>query len=444
MASSAAVVVPLRPAPVTPAPAAAPESPQSPVPAPEAAPTHPHRARWIWGVLGVLTIAVVGWTLVRPWLLGPLVVPSPVVQADFVRTLVASGHVATLYRSEIGVLTSGIVERIPVREGQTVRAGDTLIVLDDTESMALAQQAAGQLRQVDAQIRQQRELTLPSARTILTQARARLLSMEQTYARNLAAQGYDTPASHDEALKNVDVARADVRAAELTVFTNQSGGSSFTVLQTQRAQAAATLSAARTRVGYRAILAPRAGVLISRSVEVGDVAQPGATLMLLSPSGAVRIELQIDERNLGQLALGQAAIISADAFPTQRFAGTVSFINPGVDLLRASVKVRIAVPLPPAYLRQDMTVSVDVETARHPGAIVVDAAFITDPGTATAWVLVARDGHARRQAVTTGLVAGGKAEILSGLVVGDQLVASAPGGIRDGDRLRLSPVTTPP
>ena len=374
----------------------------------------------------------------RPWLLGPVVVGTPVVRADFVRTLVASGHVATLYRSEIGTQISGVVQRIPVREGQAVRAGDTLIVLDASETTALAQQASGQLQQVDAQVRQQRELTLPSARQSLVQARATLLNMQQAFDRNLAAQGFDTPASADEARKNVDVARADVRAAELTVFTNQPGGSGYIVLQTQRAQARASLAAARTRVGYRAILAPRSGLLIARNIEVGDVAQPGVALMLLSPAGAMSIEVQIDERNLGQVALGQAALVSADAFATQRFAGTVSFINPGVDLLRASVKVQLAVPAPPAYLRQDMTVSVDIETARHPDAIVAPAALIHDAGTASPWVLVARDGHARRQAITTGLVSGGQAEILSGLAPGDQLVPATAVAVTDGHRLRLA------
>jgi HlyD family secretion protein len=332
-----------------------------------------------------------------------------------------------------------------VREGQTVAAGDTLIVLDDTESVALLQQADALARQADAQVRQLRELTLPSAQQALTQARASLLNVEQTFARNLTAQGFDSPASLDEAQKNLDIARAVVRAAELTVATNTAGGSNFTVVQTQRTQANAGRAAARTRVGYRAILAPRAGVLIARNIEVGDVAQPGAALMQLSPSGNVRVELQVDERNLGQLVLGQSAVVSADAFANERFAATVAYINPGVDLLRASVKVQLAVPSPPTYLQQDMTVSVNVETARLPNVLVVSTADIHDRAGSRPWLLVARGGRAHRQPVTIGLTSAGKAEVRSGLEVGDTVIPLLAGDIAEGDRIRLRvpPAATP-
>lgn len=424
---------------------ASPPPPQPPPPGATAPPPKHRRSRWLWALPVLALVLLLGWTVVRPWLLGPVVTAAPVTRTTLVRTLVASGHVATLYRTEIGTQISGIVQRIPVREGQTVAAGDTLIVLDDTESVALLQQADALARQADAQVRQLRELTLPSAQQALTQARASLLNVEQTFARNLTAQGFDSPASLDEAQKNLDIARAVVRAAELTVATNTAGGSNFTVVQTQRTQANAGRAAARTRVGYRAILAPRAGVLIARNIEVGDVAQPGAALMQLSPSGNVRVELQVDERNLGQLVLGQSAVVSADAFANERFAATVAYINPGVDLLRASVKVQLAVPSPPAYLQQDMTVSVNVETARLPNVLVVSTEDIHDRASAHPWLLVARGGHARRQPVTIGLTSGGKAEVRSGLEVGDTVIPLLAGDIAEGKRIRLRvpPAATP-
>lgn len=361
-------------------------------------------------------------------------------QADLVRTLVASGRAATRFRSEIGTQITGVVQRIPVREGQTVGAGDTLIILDDTESRSLERQAAGQVQQATAQLRQLREFTLPSAQQALAQSRATLLSIEAAFNRNLTAQGFDTQAALDEARKNLDVARAAVRSAELVVIASAPGGSAAAVVATQLAQAQAAFAATRTRVGYRAILAPRAGILIARNVEVGDVAQIGKSLMLLSPAGAMSIEVQIDEKNLAQVAVGQAALVSADAYPTQRFPATVSFVNPGVDLLRASVEVQLAVPDAPAYLRQDMTVSVDIQTALRARAIVAASADIHDIGTAAPWVLVARGGHARRQAVTIGLTSAGSAEILHGLAAGDLLVPTTASKVRDGRRIRVQAV----
>src|SRR6185437_16754598 len=87
--------------------------------------------------------------------------------------------------------------------------------------------------------------------------------------------------------------------------------------------------------------------------------------------GETQIDVRIDEKNLAQLAIGQRALASADAFPADRFTAVLFYINPGVDSLRGSVEMKLRVPDPPAYLRQDMTVSVDVEVARRAGALVV-------------------------------------------------------------------------
>jgi HlyD family secretion protein len=272
----------------------------------------------------------------------------------------------------------------------------------------------------------------------LAESKATLLSMQQSFDRNLAVAGFDTPASRDAAQANLDVARTHVRTAELQVATNSVGGSDYRVAETQFTQARANLDAARSRTGYRVVTAPRAGVLISRGVEVGDVVQPGKELMLLSPAGDVDIVVQIDERNLGLIAVGQPALASADAFAKQSFPATVYFINPAVDILRASVEVKLRVPAPPTYLRQDMTMSVDIEAKRHPQTLVVASADVHDATTTHPWLMLASNGHARRQAVTLGILSSGKAEILSGASAGDLVVPASAASATDGHRIRVS------
>ena len=114
--------------------------------------------------------------------------------------------------------------------------------------------------------------------------------------------------------------------------------------------------------------------------------------MALAPSGETQIVVQIDEKNLALLALGQKALASADAFPDKRFAAEVVYINPGVDPLRGSVEVKLGVPQPPAFLRQDMTVSVDIEVAHRSDAVTVPADAVRDATGAQPWVL-ALNGH---------------------------------------------------
>ena len=191
------------------------------------------------------------------------------------------------------------------------------------------------------------------------------------------------------------------------------------------------------------IVAPVDGALIARSVEPGDGVQPGKVLMVLSPKADMQLVLQIDEKNLHLLRLNQAAWASADAYPDKKFDAELAYINPRVDPLRGSVEVKLAVPKPPAYLQQDMTVSVDIEVARRPQSLWVAQTAVQGavqgavPG--PAWVWVVREQRAQRQNVTLGLTHQGRAEVLTGLAPGDWLVQSPLPALHDGTRVRAAP-----
>jgi HlyD family secretion protein len=393
--------------------------------------------RWRFRAPALLAALAALWYFAVPLAFGPVVYVDPVVRAEFVQSVVASGHVEAPFRVNVGSQITGVVADVPVEEGQPVKAGDTLIVLDDREAKAAVVQAEGAVAQAEARLRQLRELTLPSAEEALTQAQATLLNAEQVYDRTaaLANKGVATKATLDDATRALNIARAQVRSAEVQVFTNRPGGSDYVMAETQLNQARASLITAQSRLSYTIIKAPRDGILISRDVERGNVVQPNNVLMRLSPFVDTQLIVQIDERNLGYVAAGQRALASADAFPKDSFAAEVVYINPGVDLQRASVEVKLRVPEPPSYLRQDMTVSVDIETARHPDALVVAAESIHALSTGHPWVMKVDGRHAKRQTVGIGLVSGGKAEILSGLEQGN-LVIPATASVREGGRIR--------
>jgi HlyD family secretion protein len=326
---------------------------------------------------------------------------------------------------------------VPVEEGQSVKAGDILIVLDDRETKAVVVQAEGAVAQAEARLRQLRELTLPSAEEALAQARATLLNAQHVYERaaELARKGVATKATLDEATRALNVARAQVRSAEFQVFTNQPGGSDYVMAETQLNQAGANLTTAQSRLSYTIIKAPRDGVLIWRDVERGNVVQANNVLMKLSPFVDTQLTVQIDERNLGLLLVGQKALASADAYPKDVFEAEVIYINPGVDVARASVEVKLRVLTPPAYLRQDMTVSVEIETARHPGALIVPAESLRGLSGDHPWVMRVKGRHTERQPVSVGRTGGGKVEILGGLKEGDLLIPST-ASVKEGARIR--------
>ena len=412
---------------------------------PSPAPTRPVRGRiavlWAHRWLVAVTIALVafgGWQ-VRRALVGPEITVARVERGDLVRTVVASGHVETPFRVEIGAQITGMVADVLVEEGQSVTSGQPLVAIQREELNAVFVQAQGAVAQAEARMRQLTELTLPVAKENLAQAQASLRNAQASYNRTseLAAHGNATKAALDDAQRALDQARAQVNAAQFQVFTASTGGSDFVMAQTELDQARATLEAARSRLAYATITAPRDGVLIARKVERGTIVQPGRVLLVLAPAGDVQLVADIDERNLGMLALGQPALASADAFPAERFAATLTYINPGIDITRATVQVKLTVPHPPAYLRQDMTVSVDIETARRDNVLSVPLNTVRDLASAAPWVMLVRDGRTVRQPVRLGLRGNARVEITEGLAAGDLVV---PDGIAIGPGARLRPL----
>jgi HlyD family secretion protein len=302
-----------------------------------------------------------------------------VARRDVVQSVVASGRVATPYRVDIGAQIVGTVEKVPVAEGGTVKAGQTLIVLEASEARANEAQAKANLANARVQLERN---------------------------RRLQAQGFVGKSALDDAERNFEVARTQ-------------------------------LDAARAKLAYATIQSPAAGTLIARDVERGEMVQPGKALMVLAPAGETQIVLQIDERNLSRLKLGQKAIASADAYAAQRFAAELVYINPGVDAQRGTVEVKLRVPDPPAYLRQDMTVSVDIEVERRAGALAVPATAVRDMSGPAPWVLAVREGRTAKQAVKVGLRGEGSVEILDGLAEGDLVVPAGDSQVKAGRRVRL-------
>lgn len=369
---------------------------------------------------------------------GPAVDVYPVTRSDLLQTIVASGRVETPLRVDIGSQLTGTVAAVPVEEGQAVKKGQLLIALENSEAVAAVEQARAAVEQAQTRLRQLQKVALPVAQQGLRQAQFNLDNLRRQYARTkeLHSKGFVGQSALDDAQHNLDLAESQLRTAELQVATNSPGGSEVLMAKAASDQAQANLRMALAKLDYTTIESPADGTLIARDVERGDVVQPGKALMRLSPAGPTQLVVQIDEKNLATIRVGQPALASADAFPEQRFAATLAYINPAVDPQRGSVEVKLDVPQPPDYLRQDMTVSVDIEVARRKNAVVAPAVTVHDGASDMPWVTKVVDGRARRQTITLGLRGRGLVEIISGLQPGELLIPATSNGISDGRRVR--------
>jgi HlyD family secretion protein len=283
-----------------------------------------------------------------------------------VQSVVVTGRMANESRVFLGATITGRVREVRFREGALVKAGQVIVQLEDSEQLAAVQQAAAALRAAEARLDGQRLLSGPVAQQQLEQARsnATAAERERERAESLFLKGFIGQSRLDEARRAADVAKSQMRNAETQAIANLRGSETEQVLA-RVAEARAALDFARSKQTQTQIIAPADGLLLERLAEPGQIVQPGARLIEMSIKGPVQLIAQVDEKFLSQLAVGQLAQVNADAFPGQRFTARVQSIAPSIDIQRGSVEVKFSVDSPPIFLRNDMTLSLEIETARR-------------------------------------------------------------------------------
>jgi HlyD family secretion protein len=334
--------------------------------------------------------------------------------------------VRTPQRVEVASQITGRVTGVAVREGDAVTAGQVLLQFDAAEWQASVAQARASLAQAESRLQQIGEASLPLAEQSLRQAEANARQAERQYQRvgELVAKGFYSPAQLDDAQRARDVAASQLQAAQIQAASNRPQGSEVRVARSNVEQARAALAVAEARLAYATLRAPVAGRVLTRSVEPGDTAQPGKALLTLAPNGDTELTAQIDEKNFGLLALGQNARVSADAYPGEHFPARLSYIAPSIDALRGSVEIRLAVAQPPATLRHEMTVSIDIEAARRPDALSLPCDSLHEAA-GQPWVMAVRDGRTVRQPVKLGLRGAGRCEVVDGLSEGEAVLPAS-------------------
>jgi HlyD family secretion protein len=128
------------------------------------------------------------------------------------------------------------------------------------------------------------------------------------------------------------------------------------------------------------------------------------------------------------------AMAAADAFPAERFEAVVNYISPGIDASRGSVELRLDVAKPPALLKSDMTISMDLQGPLLKQALMLPADAVRQLQTESPWVLVDREGTAVKVAVKVGLQTQGRVVIAEGLKAGDRVILNRE--VEAGSRVR--------
>jgi len=395
-------------------------------------------------ILAIVVVTLLAGAALAVWLTRAPSVPAVVVQVEpLVRTLQFSARVATLSRVDVGSTLTGRVAQVAAVEGAQVKEGEPLIRLESDELRAALGQAEASQRQAAARLAGLRSSGRGLAQAGEAQADSVRVAAQADLKRteDLVAKGFLSASRLDEARRAAEVARAQQAGARSQAAAVADQGTEVMQAQAQLALARSAVDAARARLAQAVIGAPADARVLTRLVEPGQIVQPGRALMSLALAGPLRLVAQVDERYLEQLRVGQPASVLADAFPARRFAAQVLSIAPLVDALRGAIEVKFSPSgEAPSFLREDMTLSIEVETGRRAQALVVpvDALHGAESG-ADARVLIESGGRVEERKVRLGLRTLDAAEVLEGLAAGDRvLLGAAPA---PGKRVRAG--TTP-
>lgn len=289
------------------------------------------------------------------------------------RTITAVGTLEPVARVMVAAQAEGVVTAVHVREGDRVAAGALLVELDSREL----------------------EAELAQAEASLDEATSSWNRVQSLHADGLV------PA------QEWDAARAALRIAT------------------------AKVDALRTRLSFTRITAPVAGVVVTRQVEVGNLASPRSPLLELASGSGLLLRVPVSELEVVKLSAGDPARVTVDALPGTTLPARIQRLFPAADGTSRQVTVELKIDHPPAAVRYGFLARAHLVVERLSDALTVPEEAV-QRGAEGGFVWVVANGTAQLRRVAVGDRFNGRALITAGLAGGDRVVVQGTARLRDG------------
>ena len=365
------------------------------------------RILFLLAVAGIVAVVVAGRLRPKP------VTVTPLARGTAVDAVYATGSVEALDRVVVKAKTSGSLLELKVKEGDKVKKGDLLAIIDSptlkfelakgkADLWAASSQAgtsAPQIAVVDAQIK-------------ATQAQIDNAKSDRDRLVKLVASGTATQVE-------LDKATTALSTLESTLAAQQAQRKSLLIDLGARAQgSSAAVDSLTARLSDTEVRAPMDGVVLGKNVELGEVVMLNQPLLRLGSVDRLVLECPIDEADIGRVTLGKPAAVSLYAFPGRTFNGVVFEILPDADRSKKSFLTKIKLTDAPAGLRSGMSAEVNVIIEERKNALLGPAEAIDAQG--FAWVVT--NGRVEKRKLGVGVRDMLHVEILGGAGDGDQVV----------------------
>ncbi len=320
------------------------------------------------------------------------------------KKVMATGKLDALQKVDVGAQVNGQLQTLNVKEGDVVKKGELLAVIDPVKAQNVVIEA---------------EQTVNENRARLKQAQAEYAFAKATYERRLALSKTQVISKQDvdEARRNMDVQLAAIDTGKAQVARNQ-----------------ATLDSARNDLQYTNIRAPMDGVVTELKTLQGQTViamQQAPTILSLADLDTMLVNAEVSEADVVYLKTGQKATFSVLGAPDKSFSGTITDILPKPQKINDAIfyYARFEVPNPQHILKLDMTAQVTIALENRENVLKIPLAALGKDISATEYeVEVLVDGQPQTRQVTLGTRNDVEAEVIKGLTEQDQVIT----GIDDG------------
>lgn len=302
----------------------------------------------------------------------------------------STGTVHAKETATISAQVMGRIQQVLVREGDNVRAGQALVVLEDGTLRAALEQAQSGLKAAQ------------SAQAVMQTNAALATSTLERY-KQLESEKSVSPQEMDEVSRRAEAAAASLEAA-----------------RAQTDAARAQESSARTMLGYARLLAPFAGTVTARMADPGTMAAPGVPLLQVDQAGVLQLETSVDESAIGAIHSGMKVRVAIDGQNSKELTGEVHEIVPAADPASHSFLVKIELPSS-NQLRAGMYGTADFASGEREAILIPRSAIVLRGSLACAYVIDSQ-GIAQLRYLTLGAEQGDLVEVLSGISSGEKLV----------------------
>lgn len=344
-------------------------------------------------------------------------VSTVAVEPRDVRDVVQSvGTVEALDEAVLSSKIMGVISELRVEEGERVRKGEVLVVID-AEDIKAKRAEAEHARDEGVAGLEEAKAARAEAGAALENARINFERMEALYAEQAVTKKEldDMTTHHHMAAAKVEQVDAKIKQVDAKIKQSDAG-----------------IRQAGVMLGYAVIKSPMDGVVVAKMAHRGEMAAPGMPLLKVLDDRKLRLSATVKESGAGALRRGDNVTVVVDALGGKEIEGTISEVVPAADPATRSFTVRVALPattglLPGMFGRAYLSVG----TRR--AVVIPDGALVDREGMAGVYV-VAGDGLIRFQPVTIGDNMDGGSEALSGLSGGEKVVVGASTDVREGMR----------